>query len=601
MSEISFDINGLITRPKQGDDIGINVSFVQESAEFSESRSQPSIEISALNFVNIQGNKAAKHIVDYRKAGITGGLGITQGMPAKAAVQSDFGSFDVFDGFLDFFGGYIEMSDSEIEVNLKSLDSISNIEARSKGITMLLLQDEGVLNQSHFIDIGYILEKPFNLVELALLSLTIYNLVKQQIDLVQQSVNIITAFTETISIQVVGVGVATSPLAAALGLALRLAALTAASIALTFQLIKLTKDLIDRLAPPTRYHKGVKMKTLLEVCFGYIGYTFESSIIELNNIAILPSTDKEGSLQQNQSGNGAPKTTDPGYRMFDLINRNLEMFYADLFIDHQTQTAYMEPFINTNFWSKTSSYVMPSTLIERTPFYENGGKSFNINEISQYRLISFDTDSRDVWTLRDRDGYISEVHTIQITTTENRAVGVRGTEDILIPYALGSRKDSLNKLEEAIKNLLEIVDSLINALGGNSTLAGAITGRKGRLKLENHEVQTAKIIYLNSSGKLPSNHRDLWSSRLLETKYHSKKSFVQNNFGGQYELYRDVKIPLEYRDAVKIINNSYFTIEQTGEFGKFDKLEWFPAQGFGVADFRIQKPWTYNLTEKIVS
>jgi len=530
---------------------------------------------------------------------LNGGLGLTQGMPLDFSVSDDGSEIEIFKGFVDFYSGYNKKSDSEVAVNIKALDDLTSIDARAAGITMGLLEAEGVLSLSDFVDVPYLIEKPFNLLELALLSLTIYNLVKQQIDLVRESIDIITAFTETISIQVVGAGATTSPVAAALGLALRLAALTAASVALSIQLVKLTKDLIDRILPPTRYHKGIYLKTLLEKSFGYMGYQFESSISELNNLVYVPTKEKEGPLKKGQPGNGAPRAGDAGYRVDGLINETLNMFYADLFV--HDGVVQMESFSNTGFWDKTSNYVLSTPLIEDTPFYQNGSESVNINELNQFRLIEFKVDDRDIWTRRNFTGTISEVHTTQITTTENRAVGVKGVEEVKMPFALGNRKDSLTDLEEAIKSLLKLVDSLLNALGGSSQLSEVIENRKGKLKIENHEIATPKLIYVNPNLSLPSNHRDLWSALVLEMKYHGQKSFVRNNFGGQYTLYENVKIPLSFREAVEAFKSRFFSLDD-GRRALFDgNPVWLPELGYGIISIRVQEPWTNNLKETFVA
>jgi hypothetical protein len=176
---------------------------------------------------------------------------------------------------------------------------------------------------------------------------------------------------------------------------------------------------------------------------------------------------------------------------------------------------------------------------------------------------------------------------------------MKGLDQIQIPMALGNRKDKLNPVEEVVKVAAQAADAVINIFGGNSKLAARVTRRVGMLKVGNNIHSIAKLLYLDVNNKMPINHRDLFSAKVLYEKYHNERSFVANDFGGQYEIYRDIKVPFGLEQFLALIRNSNFT-NFDGRLGKVDSIKWTMGKDFALMDYRIQEPYTRNLNETFV-
>jgi hypothetical protein len=105
---------------------------------------------------------------------------------------------------------------------------------------------------------------------------------------------------------------------------------------------------------------------------------------------------------------------------------------------------------------------------------------------------------------------------------------------------------------------------------------------------------------LNLAGvatlQLPTNHRDNLSAKALWNKYINKQSFVDNNFGGQYKIYRNIKVPFTLNDFISLKENSYF-YDTDGARAKVDKISWKIGDDFAVIDYRKEFVYTRNLVE----
>ena len=171
-------------------------------------------------------------------------------------------------------------------------------------------------------------------------------------------------------------------------------------------------------------------------------------------------------------------------------------------------------------------------------------------------------------------------------------------ETISIPVALGNRKDSLNPIENSLSGLAGVIDSVVNFFGGGSNLQGKIKSRIGVLKVGTNNTTKPKILYVNGS-KLPANHRELFSAKVLYNLFINEKSFVLNNFGGQKALYSLENLPFGFEDFLKTIISSNF-IDSKNKEAKFRKLEWYLNGDYSKCLFEKKEIYAPNLIETYI-
>ncbi len=278
--------------------------------------------------------------------------------------------------------------------------------------------------------------------------------------------------------------------------------------------------------------------------------------------------------------------SDAGYNCGDFFSIVSNMFDAKYAIINGT--VHFEN-IDSDFWLKQSTWQKPPTLQKQER--KNG------EELAGTRLVSYSTDPLDEWTISNIKGTYFEARTVQKTYKNGeKYLTIQGVDDRLIPYALGNRKDSLNTLEKLLKEMAGLVDEVINTLGGSSNLAGQIQDRVGMLKIGTPEHSVAKALYL-VGGKLPRNHRQIFSARSLYEKYIKASSFVLSKNGGQKVIYENERVLFGFDDFLQLIENSYF-VTDSGNLGKVININWTIDGDYAEIDYWIKDPNpTDNLKE----
>ncbi len=574
MANAIFKLNGNVVNPTK------DWSAIQVLGTWDEDGGQANISLEDFTFIN----ENAQTIRQYISDGLTGDVGIFEGIPFSIEIQGST-TLNVFDGILDLTE-YEEINPVEVKSKIKKLDGLNQLSDRASGITMAWLYDNGYITQNDFINIPYIKEKPAidTAADIALLGVTLFLFTKQ---LAESARTISKEITNATAHTAGGV---TGPVAGA-GYSISTIIIESIYTALLlFQTIRLIGDLLEILLPPIRYWKGIKLKTALTKSLQYIGYNYDSSITELDNLCILPLKNKQGNLSQNNSQVGYPSSSDFGYTVAELISLVNDMFGAKIKIDGNT--VYQEPLINTNFVLQNSTYILPDV--------ENEKKKFNANEIFGRYVVSYDTDLLDYWTIIQYEGTAYEIVTSPVNVNNNKAVLIKNYGETRIPYALGSKKDGLNPVEFALKGVCTAVDAVIDLFGGNGNNADKVQARTEMLHVTGEQLTVGKLLYLTYNSDvdrwLMYNDRYKIEANTLWNKYISNKSFVQYNFRNQKEVFDELKIPFGFNDFISLLNNSYCSNTQ-GDVIKIQTLKWQFDADFAIVSGWKRKPYTKNLTQ----
>jgi len=533
-------------------------------------------------------NEYAKLVRDYISGGANGTTnGIFEGLP----LQIQENGVNVFDGYLDFLNDFEIVNPTTVLSRIKKHESNDNFQDRANGLTFGFLVEENFIVSSDYILVPYVIEKEFNFVEFGLLAFSIYSITKDLRALVQS----LAIRLATLGGLIANPTTTVSALAMAIVYAILDAAFTLIMIAL---LINLIVELVAYLISPVKKHKAMRVQKLMEKACGYLGLSYNTTIADIPELVLLPSkTGINQDTQQNQiingisivqPGEGIPSTADFGYTFGELLSAMNTTFNAEFTVENGVLQHHAK---NSLFWLQQSGYVLPDILQESIVT--------NANELISDKIILFKSDVKDSNSLENFLGTTYEIRTRPITTSDNRNVLMNGFGKVEIPYALGNRKNSLNKFELFAFKLFDGVDNFINFFGGNSSSAASISNRVGFLKLETDYVNVPKLMKMDSQNRLVSNNRNIWSAKYLYNNYHNEDSFVLNNFGNQYYVYTNVRVPFGFVEFNQLTQNSYF-YNQNGDICKLKQISWNVSKDFALIDYSVQTKYTSNLVETYI-
>lgn len=601
MSTISsFKLDGKeVEGIKEFKDLEVSINFDNDSI-------QANINFPALSFVN-----AAHVALDDWENGI---FGPTEGTPFETIIQDESGSAITFEGYVDHGTREIKSSVESVASVVKT-NGLNGFHIRSQGITMLSLETSGIMPTSLGVNIPCVVENRKVLLEKLQIIGTTFITVKMGFDEVFKLVNIASDLVSG---------------AAALVVAIINLAVTLANLALIIiRANNFIKQIRIDLFPKVFYHRGIKLITFLEKGCQKMGYTLDTGDFEekFKNVVLLPhKRDETGAenadgehtgilpdsaLVNYQSGiSGILKPNDFGYVLSDAFELANLMFFTKVAIIGNT--VKLLPF-NDPFWVTSPSYTMPDIKIEQSPFTQNGTRTKNIDELKARTLIEYVDDDSDKWTISNVNNSVSETIVEQININNERNVGLKGIDHVVIPYSLCIRKGPKGELSGLFSNLAKVNQQQVKDIqdtyaefGETLTIVEAyellVFGVEGALKIENQFFSTPKIVYL-VNNKIPVNFNNIIGSPALYRDFHSYKSFVpgvknQNdpNDTNQKFLVNDADIAFGPQKFDLVSNDSFFNTADGG-IGKFTKLNWKMDSDRAVASYYIIQNYTDNLKE----
>ena len=574
-SQMQFLIDGIQRNaPREWKGLKVLASFDNEATEAN-------ITTELFSFVN----DAAKSIIKYIDDGRSGtGVGIYEGMPFEITASDAQAVITAFKGYLDLTDNFVESSPVDCKARIKEDNGLISFSERAEPITYSWLYSTGVITNADFVNVQYVVEDtdPKAILKLIVVNALTFLMVKELAVSVRQLSLDIKDVVATIA---GGLSGAVAAVAEAIAQVLIQAVYTAI---IAIQVINLIKETVNTLISPVRDHKAMTWRKLLEKGAEGLGYKFNSPILDLDDVVLLPSKPSKDKPVEF----GFPRPEDFGYTVGEIYEVAMNMFDAKITIDKTTDTVEFR-WIDDPFWIRQSTWKLPPTIEEVEV------KRYNTVELKANRLIQFNTDVTDDWTIENFKGVNYEVITRPITFNNDKRILMKGLDRVAIPYALATRKDQLRPLEVAVKGLASAADRLLNFVGGNSNLAGTVQNRVGMMKQSQDIHNVAKVMRINPNGSLPANHRQTWSAKYLYENYHIEKSFVANNFKRQRRMYETLKVKFTFADFVTLIKNSYFTTHD-GKNGKVIQIDWDFAGDYADLDFWVEEVHSTNLREEFI-
>lgn len=564
--------------PRDWQDLEITVDWLTK-------KDSGAINVSDLAFVEEANKFLSQRILD----GLSGGVGIFEGVPYKIVVGDQQNPEFIFEGYLDMTDGMTQIGNEEMIVSLKKKKGTDWMNDVADGFSFAFLYDEGIIKKSDFVKVPYVINYVPDGMQIIVLSMSIFMMTKELIENVEKLVETIADVTDSAT-PVIGVGVGFGAVVVTawdignfILVVIKALARLAYIIAVTVAIIKLIEEIFEQLLPKKRNHLGMTFRRMFERACEHLGMRFESSIVELNWVHI-PRKDKKGG---SKGETGFPTNSEPIYTFGDLIRQMKEHFNADFRIINDVFF-----FERKDKFKFPSPYKMPSFFNDQERILDN--VKFNTDEIVSNYNIYYALDVQDQNTLDVVEGRVFQAITSPIVTNNKDFVTIKNIAEIAIPFSLGLKKEKLTTVEEIAKVLGKIVDGLTGIFGGGTNFASKIESRIGTLLLSSHFLTVGKAVKM-SGNKLASDQRTELGATYLWENFHFINSFAEyNGHHNQYFRYEQQPVPMTIKEFSSILENNNAVDEEGNEY-EIENVVYSPYKTTALINYRIKKKYTNNL------
>lgn len=588
MAEIRHFINGQdLGEPRNWQDLEITVDWLNKTESGA-------INVSDLAFVREANEYLQKRIMN----GLNGGVGLFEGEPYEIVVGDIQNPKFRFEGYLDFTEDLTSIGGQEIICSLKRKKGEDWLNDVADSFSYASLYDEGIISDSDFVRVPYVINFIPDGLQIIMLSMSIYMMTKELIENIQALADSIADLVDAAT-PVIGVGVGFGAVAVTawdignfILATLKTIARIAYMIAMVAAIIELVDALFTELLPAKRYHLGMTFRKLLEKGCEKLGLQFSSSIQELNWTHIPRKSNKGGEKDSDGLEVGYPSNTGPIYLFGDSIRILKEAFNADFRISNGV--FYFERKDSFKF---PSSYQVPSFFNNQERLHQQF--KLNTDEMVSNYNIFWQLDSQDQNTLVNNEGRVFQAITEPIAVNNPEFVNIKNLVQVSLPFSVGLEKRELTTVEEVAKTLASIVDGITGVFGGGTNYASQIRNRIGSLLLSSHYLTFGKVVVMNGQN-LANNQRELVSATALYNKYHFINSFAEiNGVHNQYFRYLEQQVPMSLEEFCLLLENN-LTRDSEGNEIVIEKVIYNPYDTKAIIDYRVRKKYTNNLTIKYV-
>lgn len=504
--------------------------------------------------------------------------GVFEGIPYRVEMQPGIS----IEYFVDLTEEAIFRS-YEIEVKIKKRKGKDQFFERADGTSFELMAKKGV--QFDFIDVPYIIVKD-NLVEVGLsLGISIFVMTKELIQAIKDLAASISALIQAVTPNATVPPL--PPLGAILSLVVVVLAQLAYTIAILIALLKLAQQFFELIFPKVRYFKASKVKELILKGCQYLGFGFDSTLLNsISGLTVLPVPlvkEKKSIFDYIQNDlnfaftKGYPTAQDTTPLLGDLIRAVERQFNAKTRVINGV--VYIE---RRDFWQNLSSNMILPALALQDPRQDE--YILNTNEVWKRYYIRYQLDYSDVHTLDFYDPTDAEYSTEPANVINADLVSIKGLDEVIIPFALGVRKNGLNWLEKLAKGFFEIIDGLTGLFGGGTNYAGQIQNRIGVLVVSQQFYSITKLLY-TIGGKQPANYEQYLAAKYLWSKYHYINQIQLND----YLIRSDIQTAISPTDFINLLNNNYADVN--GTVVEVLRIEWIDEKS--MAKITYKEPFDY--------
>lgn len=430
---------------------------------FDKEELQSQLQSIVFEFVNDN----AKNIIDYKNNGLTGGTGIFEGIGLR--IYGGSMSLLFFDGCIDTTSEAFQIEDDIVKAPIKESGKVDWLNDVAQSIFFQYLTDPVHLGKpwhigrSDYLQVPYCISTIPNYTQAAMLSVTLFLMVKESIDVV---IKIESYIASLIGDSLSWIIMISTIVELIMYLIYLIAIIKAASI--------IMQELFDDLIQPKKTKLAMRERDSWIKGCAYFGLIFSSTIYGINasdayngryyNATIMPVKivipDGDPTLEIYKRS--PDETSDPN--AYGYYEGTFKQYITDMCLIYNAKIVIQNDilyFEEIHHWNLSNPFMLPNE--GDVGFTFNYPKPFttNASEITGNYLIQFQKDDQDLNTYNDYSGTWSLAQTIPLVVRNKKNQLLSGSTNIQLPFALARRKISLSKLE---KKLIEVFNMFSNFL-----------------------------------------------------------------------------------------------------------------------------------------
>ena len=546
-------LNGVEVSPRNREEIGIVSDFTGDPENLKVSTESIVLPREGLKLIK-------NHIEN---------VGLFEGIPYELQLEGGI----TLNYYIDLLDSLV-ITDTEAQVKIKQRTSIDNFKERAEGTSFNLMLTKGTAFNT--FNVPYLVIKDNIVGELFTTATSLFLMSKTIAEQVRDLKEAIAEINEAIGTDV---GDATATIIRALARLVYLGTLLYLCSLLVIRLIAL-------IFPPLRNLKGIKVKDLLETACAYFGYTFESTILtdQLPNLTILPVPLKKdrpsifefipAELVPTIYNDGIPGSSDTTPTTWSLLQALENMFNARTKVFNNVVRLERR-----DYWENLASLNLTPALTLQDERLDSF--SYNTGDVWKRYFITYNKDFSEIHTLdKIRDFIDAEFSTEPSNFVNEDLVSIKGLNEVNIPFSLGSRKESLNVVEKAVKDVIEVLDILVSVFGGSSNLSATIDARKGALQVGGEYWATTKLLY-TVDGRQTADYLDKISASSLWANYHSINQIQEN----AYTIKETSRVRLKASEFSNLLDNNF--IEINGVICEVLRIEWYDERAYCSISYKV--------------
>ena len=580
---VILEIDGKIVKSAVNErEVEIELNF-----DLDDPDAEGTVSVNKWDFEGVTGDTGAFLINQQFEGGLTGGIGCGEGIPFKYSIQDDNGKLAVLDAYLDLGDPEALFECGRVKLPSKIRGGIDWLNDIADSVEYSILYSNGIIQDSDFIKIPYIISSIPNSQDIAMLTISAFILSIEITRSVKDSGYLAPELINPFE-----------TLAAIAKLVIFIVYLSILLIAL----FKLISDLLDAIIQPTKYHSCMKLITLLEKGAQQLGMTFYSTIFENDtrwkDVVLLPAKYRAFRDPKDKRFFGAfkPENTGLGYfeDSFGTLLRNLKvMFNAKIAV--KDNVISLE---RIDFNPSTANFKLPP--VEQKIFGHNFGEWKSVSK------LEFVTDPSETNTIDSYEGTLTVITPRPVTFKNIDMILYGGTvrrNDIA--FSRGVRKEELTGPEAFFNTILQAFSFAVNALervlpsGAGGTPSGGAANtfgnRIGMLALSNDTFTNNKLILYKFGNKpvdnkVSNNNAFAINTSFLYDNFHAINSGVptaDNPNGNQWKRYT-ARIGF-CKEDYELVKDNNLIFDVNGNVAKIESLKWNVYSKIADITFRVNE------------
>ena len=607
-------INGVkVNNPINNDDVALEINF------------QPGDnDVSLSTFSFEWAENEAKILTDYLKNGVSGGRGVTMGLPHRREIVENGKILNVLDGYIDLSSA--QWDRDLVTADTKERAGLEWVTEVADGIDFQTLYNQGFLTDNDKVFVPYVISSVPNYKDIMITTLTLVSIgiwIKQSVK------EIAAGITETTTI------------VDSLGGIIQTIAAIIYAIFLVISIVKLILDLVALVISRVKYAASMSVNRQIEAACNYLGLKYSSAILQdttFNRLHIIPEafappvTQADDRIKGYLFGNKIEQTGYYTGTFGDLLRRITGMF--NLRIVSSSKGLELLPMLKP---LTSANFTIPDYYIPQ--FTTNAS-----NLVSNIQL-RFETDMVDLNTIDNYKGTImqSQLTHPSASKAERKLQLLKGFNQVSFGFSRAIRKDKLTQPEEALDTLLDVIGAVVGALikAGNAVigvvnqimeklrnvkrvlgrigidikvdfdpvptlddpnLGDIIDNRIGMMLLDKDQIGNAKIVLLNVNAdmkktKISVDNNAQLNALNLYNVFHKSKSFAPGKESAQRYIYNVPKVEMNLNDVLTVMDEG--NVRFKNKIMEVVSCSW--NSGSRLADFVVKerKNYTTNLVETL--